>query len=268
MDILNNIFVCIILFIIYNYIIIIFLKGQMKIINIDSNEKELKKERKLHNSLSKLPHELINPIAVCKVYLEMLNLDDKEKTAKYVNIIKSEMNRSLSVINDFSSYGKLKKLELEEIDIVYLLEEVKESLLPLFNFNDAYIEIISQEEIYIQADYSRLKQVFINLLKNTLEAKKQDKHLHVKIEIREFKKKIKIRIKDNGIGMDKNTLDHIAELFFTTKENGTGIGIAYSKEVVELHGGTINYKSTINKGTEVLIILPKEKSPKTFNHRN
>lgn len=68
--------------------------------------------------------------------------------------------------------------------------------------------------------------------------------------------------------MDRNTLDHIYDLFYTTKTHGTGIGISFSKEVISLHKGTIKYKSTLGKGTEVIINIPKEKSHKTFNNKN
>ena len=259
----------IIVVVFYNYLFFFYLKYRKKIIEQNSNENKIKKEQNMSASLSTLTHELKNPIAVCNGYLEMLNLDDKEKSKKYVSIIKSEMNRSLTVINDFSSYGKLKKLELEEIDIVYLLDDTYQTLSNLFAENEATLSLQTiEEEIYILADYNKLKQVFINLLKNTLEAKKKDIPLKVKISVKNLKYKVKVIIKDNGVGMDKKTLEHIYDLFYTTKTHGTGIGTAFSKEVISLHKGTIKYNSTLGKGTEVIINLPKEKSPKTFSNKN
>lgn len=244
----------------YNYLFFFYLKHRKKIIEQSINDKRIKKEKIISTSLSTLTHELKNPIAVCNGYLEMLNLDDKEKSKKYVSIIKSEMNRSLTVINDFSSYGKLKKLELEEIDLICLLDDTYQTLSTLFKENEATLLLqATEEELYISADYNKLKQVLINLLKNTLEAKKEDHPLQVKILVKNLKYKVKIIIKDNGIGMDKNTLDHIYDLFYTTKTNGTGIGTAFSKEVINLHKGTIKYNSVLDKGTEVIINLPKEK---------
>lgn len=262
--------ICLILVVaFYNYLFFFYLKNRKKIIDQNFNEKKLKKEKLISTSLSTLTHELKNPIAVCNGYLEMLNLDDKEKSKKYVNIIKSEMNRSLTVINDFSSYVKLKKIELEEIDIICLLDDTYQTLSNLFTQNEATLSLqTTEEEIYILADYNKLKQVFVNLLKNTLEAKKKDLPLKVKISVRNLKYKVKIIIKDNGIGMDKNTLAHIYDLFYTTKTHGTGIGTSFSKEVISLHKGTIKYNSALGKGTEVIINLPKEKSPKTFSNKN
>ena len=62
---------------------------------------------------------------------------------------------------------------------------------------------------------------------------------------------------DNGIGMTKETLKHLSEIFYTTKRNGNGLGVAFSKEVIEAHGGTIYYNSAPNKGTTIVITLPK-----------
>lgn len=70
-------------------------------------------------------------------------------------------------------------------------------------------------------------------------------------------------MKDNGNGMSKETLEKIYNDFFTTKETGTGIGIPYIKEIIELHHGTLTYKSRENRGTTVLITLPKKQEKKS-----
>ena len=101
-----------------------------------------------------------------------------------------------------------------------------------------------------------MKQVFVNILKNALEAKKDDEQLNVFIEVKKNLNNLKIIIKDNGIGMDKNTLERITEIFYTTKANGNGLGVVLSKEIIEMHKGSINYKSTKGKGTTVTITLP------------
>lgn len=249
----------IILFIANIYLIMLQVKKQKNIKELNVSKEELEREKHLRASITKLTHELKNPLAVCNGYLEMVDSKDQIKMIKYINIIKSEIKRSLTIINDFSNYGKLREIDLEEIDLIYLLEDISSLLNSLFSKNNAILELSVPDELYLQADYNRLKQVFLNILKNSIEAKKDNEELLVKISAQKRKNLINIKIKDNGQGMTKETIKHIYELFYTTKMNGSGVGVAYSKEVIKLHGGLLKYNSTYNKGTEVTISLPIEK---------
>lgn len=243
-------------FIVFTYLsLALFEKGE-DIINLYGILKESKKDKVLFESLSKLTHELKNPIAVCKGYIEIIDRNGIESAPKYLPIISNEIERSLSVINDFSSLGKLKELNKEEVDLQVLLEEIITILNPLFKKNNANIYLNIKDDIYVNIDYLRMKQVFVNILKNALEAKKDDEQLNVFIEVKKNLNNLKIIIKDNGIGMDKNTLERITEIFYTTKANGNGLGVVLSKEIIEMHKGSINYKSTKGKGTTVTITLP------------
>ena len=124
-------------------------------------------DNQLRDSLFKLTHEIKNPLAVCKGYLDMLNLDNREKSDKYINIVKSEIDRSLNVMNDFMEYSKI-KIDKDIFDMSMLLEDVYESFKLLgdnkrikFNYENEY------EEIYVNGDFNRLKQVFVNIIKNS-----------------------------------------------------------------------------------------------------
>lgn len=253
---------------IYIYLILYLFKVNSTIIDLSKIQKELEREKLLRSSISKLTHELKNPIAVCNGYLEMLNINDKEKTEKYLEIITNEITRSKTIIDEFSSYGKLKEINQEELDITYLLEETVELLKPLFKQHKATIKLLIKEEIYIYGDYNKLKQVFINLLKNTIEAKKEQVPLEVLLNLKQTQNNVQIIIKDNGIGMSKEILSRVSEVFFTTKQNGTGIGLAFSKEVIELHKGRLQITSKKDHGTQITISLPKEKKSEDFNNKN
>lgn len=244
------------LFITFTYLSIYFFEKGENITNLYTITKESKKDKLLFESLSKLTHELKNPISVCKGYLEIIDKNGYQKAPKYLPIISSEIERSLSVINDFSSLGKLKELNKEEVDLQVLLEELITILNPLFKKYNANIYLNVKQDVYLNLDYLRMKQVFVNILKNALEARKEEEPLNVQIEVKKSLKAVKIIIKDNGIGMDKNTLERISEIFYTTKANGNGLGVVLSKEIVEMHHGTITYKSQKDKGTTVTITLP------------
>lgn len=255
LDIIHILILSCSLQIVVSFITALFFEKSKQVININMTLKELDKEKKLRASVFKLNHELKNPLAVCNGYLQMFEIATEQERQKYLGIIKDEIKRSLTIINDFSSLGKIKELEKEELDLCLLLEDVKEILMPLYKNVDGVINI-PDDEIYLNGDYNRLKQVFINILKNSYESKSK-RDLIVDIKIKEEQNLNKIYIQDNGKGMSQETLKNIYDEFFTTKEYGTGIGIPYIKQIVELHGGTIEYKSKENKGTTVIMTLPK-----------
>lgn len=226
-----------------------------KILDINTVLRQLDKEKRIKASIFKLNHELKNPLAVCSGYLEMISEAEEHKKEQYLNIIGDEIKRSLTIINDFSSLGKIKKLDKEELDLALLFEDVQNILNPLYEENNGKIIIPNIDELYICADYNRLKQVLVNIIKNSLEAKNKNT-INVNIRIKKIKDNYRITITDNGKGMTKNELSHIHEMFYTTKPNGSGIGIPYNKEIIDLHKGDISYKSQKAKGTTVTITLP------------
>ena len=103
-------------------------------------------------------------------------------------------------------------------------------------------EKLTDDEIYINGDYDRLKQVFINLIKNGIESF-DGKKGKLEINTKENNKEVIISIIDNGCGMDEDILKNINEMFYTTKKNGTGIGLPLSNEIIKLHNGKLNFYS-------------------------
>lgn len=244
-------------FYVSSYLVFIYLLKGESIMNLNTAIKELEKEKVLRTSLFKLTHEIKNPLAVCKGYLDMLDLNNKDKILKYIPIIKGEIERTLTLMDDYLDYTKV-KIQKEEVDIYLLLNDIIESLELFFKENKINLEYsVPDDELYLRVDYNRIKQVIVNILKNATEARDiNKKELIIKIRTRVTKNYFKIIIEDNGIGMDKDVLEQVTDLFFTTKKNGTGLGTSLSKEIVELHGGKIKYLSEVGIGTTVIINLP------------
>lgn len=224
--------------------------------NYHMQVKDITKEEDIYKSLFKITHEIKNPIAVLKGYLDMFDINDIDHFKKYIPILKSEIDRLIILLNDFLSISKL-KIEKEEMDLVMLIEEVKDCLRPIMISKNISINLnIKEDEIYMIADYNRLKQTIINILKNSYEA--IEKKGNINITIKKEKSKIKIIIEDNGIGMTKEELKKLKEAFFTTKQSGTGLGIYLSNEIIKKHNGTLNYDSNKGIGTVATIIIPKK----------
>ena len=248
------------LYFLTNIIISIFAKGEM-IVELHSDLENVEKEKELRRSLFKVTHEIKNPIAVCKGYLDMLDVNDKKKVRKYIPIIKNEITRTLILMDDFLDYTKI-KIEKEEMDLVMLLEELEDYLEDLFKKNKIKSKFtFDVEEAYINADYNRLKQVFINVLKNAVEAKDDKKSENIiTVSLERDNDNMKIIVLDNGIGMDSDTLNKVSDMFFTTKKRGSGLGVSLSKEIIEQHGGELVYNSVKGKGTRVIVTLPNSLS--------
>lgn len=233
------------------------LKKIKEIIKLEMTMKELKKEEQIRTSLFKITHEIKNPIAVCKGYLDMFDVNNKEHARKYIPIIRSEINRTLILLQDFLDCNRL-KINKEILDINMLLNEVEEECRPLINSKK--INFISNidydEELYLEGDYERLKQVLVNVIKNSIEAIKVKDDSYIELDSDIKNNKVYITIEDNGEGIKKEDLKKIKEPFYTTKKDGTGLGVTLSNEIIKAHNGTINYDSIYHKWTKVEITLP------------
>lgn len=253
----NEIIISIVLFIMLSMFITLFNRKTEDMLKLHLKYKEIQKDKQIKTSLFQITHEIKNPIAVCKGYLDMFDPNNPEHAQKYIPIIKEEINRTLLLLEDFLAMNKI-KIQKDIVDINLILEDVLESTKLLFDSNKIkLINNISDDEIYINGDYNRLIQVFVNLLKNSCEAKGVSQ---IKIWTENSKDKVKIFIKDNGEGMDKNTINKIKEPFYTTKVKGTGLGVSLSSEIITAHGGSLNYKSKIKEYTLVTVILPIKKA--------
>lgn len=257
---LNSFLELIILVFIYYFIsftILYIFKIIEKVRELNKSIELLEKDKIIKESLFKLTHEIKNPLAVIKGYLDMFNIDNKEKSLKYLSIMREEANRSLNIITDFLEFNKIKIVKTE-IDLNLLLEDVYDSFKIILNTKN--IKLIyndrEDEEIYFLGDYERLKQVLINILKNSVESIEEKGKIEISSNI--YKKYIDVVVEDDGIGMNEETLNRVKEMFYTTKKDGSGLGVALSNEIIKAHKGELLYSSKERVGTKVTIRLPKE----------
>lgn len=224
------------------------------IISLHMNLKEFEKEKNIKLNLFKITHEIKNPLTVINGYLSMFDVTDIEKSKRYISILKNEVNRTLNLLSDFMEFTKIKVVK-KECNFNDLISDVKEVLIPFFVKKNVSYSFCVQNNIIVNMDYNRIKQVIINVIKNAVEACRESNGMVTTTAFTEEDYLI-IVVKDNGIGMDKFVLDNILVPFYTTKDNGTGLGVSLSKEILEAHGGTINYDSVKEKYTTCKITIP------------
>jgi len=252
----NQIMSMSVLFLISGFLIKKLFDNGESIIRFNKNVKLLIKEKKVRDSLFKITHEIKNPIAVCKGYLDMFDTNNKEHSEKYVPIIKNEIARTLNLLEDFLCMKKI-KITKEIMDINMLLEDVMNHLSLLLKENNIKCILdIDDEEIFTNGDYDRLMQVFINMIKNSIEAMDNEKDCEVIISSKVKDANIIIKIEDNGVGINEEELTRIKEPFYSTKQKGTGLGVSLSNEIIEAHNGIISFESKEGIGTIVTIELP------------
>ena len=140
--------------------------------------------------------------------------------------------------------------------MVVLLDELYDSFKVLFYDKNIVFDYENEyDDIYLWGDYERLKQVFINILKNSVESI-SGKEGKITLKVHVDGKQVEVIVSDNGEGMSEEELDKMKEMFYTTKKNGTGLGVALSNEIVVAHNGVLKYNSVKGEGTECIVKLP------------
>lgn len=194
-----------------------------------------------------IAHEVKNPLCVVKGYLEMLNVNNLEK---YKEIIKNELDNSLEILDNYLNYNKI-YINKEEIDINVLIMDIKKNMFDYLKKKGIFLKTsLLKDEIYLQADYDKLKQVFHNIIKNSIES--QSKKIEISYQV-DFDS-ITIQIKNDGLKLSSDELYRIGTNY-TSKISGNGIGLNISKKIINMHGGKIYYKNNIDKGISTFITL-------------
>ncbi len=254
LGLINMIFLVLFNYILIHIIYLLYNLGE-NIIKDNNKYKKIKQDSRLKTSLFKITHEIKNPIAVIKAYLDMLNTKDRKQVEKYIPIIKSEIDRLLNLLQDFLLVNKA-NITFDLMDINMLIEDIISREIPLMEANNIKFKSdLIDDEIYINGDYNRLAQVLINIIKNSIEAMENRKGV---ITIKDIIKdnNINIIVIDEGIGISKKIMAKIKEPFYTTKNRGTGLGVSLSDEIIKAHNGTLSYDSKEGVGTKVTIKLP------------
>ncbi|MBU1153343.1 PAS domain S-box protein [bacterium] len=221
---------------------------------------------------SEVAHEIKNPLAVIKAglyYLKKTLLQDQE-TQKILSQLNDATERATNYVNDLLSLSRPPLFILKSLEVNKLIEDCFEEL-PQGTLTK--IEIKKELAIDLPlmiVDPDRLKQVFLNLIKNAVESMKEVKGKR-KLAVKSKKEGnfVKISISDTGKGVTKEDLKQIFNPFFTTKKS-TGLGLAICQRVVNAHQGQIEVKSQVNKGTTFVVKLPIQKNSQgaRLNHSN
>lgn len=204
-----------------------------------------------------IAHEIKNPLTSIKGFLQLM-MSGEASNGQYGDIVFSELSRIESIVNEFMLLAKPEQeVELEDTNLIDIIHYV----LALFRAQcrQGGIKVTTDFDAAIPdlpSDPKRLKQIFINVVKNAIESMEGPGDLTVVGMYKTDIDDVVIHISDSGKGIEPEKIKRIGEPFFTTKEKGTGLGMMVTTKFVESLGGTIRYKSKIDDGTTVTITLP------------
>ena len=204
---------------------------------------------------SKLAHELKNPLTAVKALVQ-LGLRNPAEAASHqrLEVVEKEVSRVQEILQNYLSFTRpLQEVRPRPVDLGPL---VSDTLVVLSARADgARVRLYAQGDATADADPRRLKEALLNLVVNAIEATPPGGE--VAVEVKPAEEGAEIVIRDTGRGMPAETLRRIGTPFFTTREDGTGLGVVLARSVIAQHGGSLRYDSEPGKGTQVRVALPR-----------
>lgn len=242
-------------------------KGVLLVFHDITEFKKLEVMRK--DFVANVSHELKTPVTSIKGFSETLldgAMNNQDTLEAFLSIINKESERMQSLIQDLLDFSKIEQqefmLNIQDFDLYELIKDVITMLNKKAESKDIRLEHeFQREELYIQGDHDRLKQVFINLISNAILY--TPPRGYVKVSLFDHEKTVKIHVKDSGVGIKKEEIPRIFERFYrvdrarSRDSGGTGLGLAIVKHLVDAHHGNISVKSTLGEGSEFIIELHK-----------
>lgn len=200
-----------------------------------------------------IAHEIRNPLTAIKGFLKLMH--ESENKEFYYQIMLSEIERTEHILTEMLSLAKPQKETLGEVDFCRILDQTILLFKPAAEFQGIkMVKKFSTDIPKVKGDGNQLKQVFINFIKNSMEAMPDGGSLTV--EVMRNDSHILVRFADEGCGIPAEFLSKIGQPFFTTKEKGTGLGFMISKNIIEKHHGQLFISSEENKGTTIEMSFP------------
>lgn len=199
-----------------------------------------------------IAHEIRNPLTAIKGFIQLL----KERLpSSYYDIILAEIGRIELITGELLMLSKPQVVEFRPTHIPVVLDHVatlleSEGLMRKVQIIQKYEDNLPM----IRCDANQLKQVFINMLKNSIDAMPDGGT--VTIEAKASRHEVAIAVRDEGVGISEDKIRKLGQPFYTTKEKGTGLGLMVSLNIIENHGGRVKVSSRLGVGTEILVYLP------------
>ncbi|GLH63463.1 ATP-binding protein [Parageobacillus sp. G301] len=201
-----------------------------------------------------IAHEIRNPLTSMKGFIQVMQ-ETRQVNDTYINIILSELERINQIVSELLVLAKPQSHDYKPFFLSDVIGYVVNLIGHEATLNNVYISLENtMPQACIYGDKNQIIQVFINIMKNSIEAMPDGGAIHLRVW--KENQTIHITISDTGVGISKERLQKIGEPFFTLKEKGMGLGLTTSTKIVQEHKGTIEIESEVGKGTTVHLSFP------------
>jgi len=220
-------------------------------------------EQSMKQLLSGIAHEIKNPLGGIEIYTGLLEEalskgspeKDPAEPRSYLNKVTTELRHLKQIALEYLDYARPLKGHLESLAVEAIFEDVHRLL--QLEIRQKEVEYSLSGKGIVLGDESKLRRVFLNLLKNSLEAVDEKGAINVSIESQD--RVVSVEVADNGKGIPEADLENIFDPYFTTQDKGYGLGLAIVKNIVDEMNGTIIVDSEAGKGTRFTLRLPRKK---------
>jgi signal transduction histidine kinase len=222
---------------------------------------------------AQLAHEIKNPLGSIRLGVEMLRqYTNNEEAERTISLVERGIHHLNKLVVDVTQFSRRRELDLGPADLREVIESSIELVEDRIRDKETPIETrFASTSIQGNWDSEQLREVFVNLLANAIDASESRSPVEVSMELiqsdsgpRHFDRpsangaRARVVIRDHGSGMDQKAQARLYEPFFTTKKRGTGLGLSIVRQIIDLHGGSIEVESERGKGTTFRIELPLE----------
>nr|WP_255570285.1 ATP-binding protein [Cohnella sp. CFH 77786] len=203
-----------------------------------------------------ITHEIRNPMAVIRGFVQLLNERSSAEQQSYFRIVMEELDRANGIINDFLSLAQNRIVEKQPGSLHDVLNEMMPLIYADANMRGQVVELRLTDDIGpLEINSKEIKQLVLNLARNGMEAMPGGGVL--RIETVDLPETVQLRVTDSGVGIPQEKLERLFEPFYTTKTNGTGLGLALCLSIVERHNGIIRVESKVGEGTTFIVNFSK-----------
>jgi signal transduction histidine kinase len=225
------------------------------------------------SAAAQLAHEIKNPLGSIRLGVEMLRqYTTAPEAEKTISLVERGIHHLNKLVVDVMQFSRHRQLDLSEVDLRDAINSSVELVMDRVQEKETPLTIdFDEESLCGNWDESQLREIFVNLLANAIDAGPAKSPVRISTELIDGEgrpttidevarrnARARIVIVDEGSGMDQKTLARLFEPFFTTKKRGTGLGLSIVRQIIDLHGGTIEVQSAVGKGTTFRIELPLE----------